>query len=54
MKIFNSIRIILLLLNICMVMYIILLTEQELWVNGSNKESTFNTSKALNKTKIAR
>ena len=54
MNIFNSIRIILLLFNICMAIYIIFLTGQVIWINDINIVSTFNSSKVLHHTKYAR
>ena len=54
MNILNSIRLILLLLNICMAMYIIFLSGQLLWLNDDSEESTSNSYKELNNMKIPR
>ena len=53
MNIFNSIRIILIILNICMAMYIIFLSGQELWRNDNSELSTLNISSVLHNMKLA-
>ena len=52
-NIFNSIRMVLLILNICMAMYIIFLYGQLLRSNDSSEVSTHNTSKVLHNKKLA-
>ena len=54
MNIFNSIRIICLVLNICMAMYILLLSAQVLSRNHSSDVSTYNTNKTLRNTSLSR
>ena len=53
MNIFNRIRMILLLLNICMAMYIMFLYGQLLRSNDNSVVSTHNTSKVLHNKKLA-